>query len=45
MQYSVHKRITVSSEEAQGKNKQMFVVNDKTNLMANKSAVYPSAGV
>ena len=27
MQYSVHKRITVSSEQGQGKNKQMFVVN------------------
>ena len=27
VQYSVHKRITVSSEQGQGKNKQMFVVN------------------
>ena len=27
VQYSVHKRITVFSEQGQGKNKQTFVVN------------------
>ena len=27
VQYGVHKRITVSSEQGQGKNKQMFVIH------------------
>ena len=36
VQYSVHKRITVSSKQGQGKNKQMFAVNKHMFLYVRK---------